>query len=213
MIRVISADDHPLVRGGLHHLFSSTSDIVLAAEAYDGNDLLNQLKENTFDLVLMDMVMPGCNGIELLETIKRLYPDLPIIVLSTHKEDMFALRTLKSGASGYLCKDYAGPDLIYAIRKAYRGDVYISESVAKIMHDELYHPKRNKALHEYLSKREYQIFIMVAEGFSSSDIGRELDLSVKTVSTHKSRIKDKMNFNSDADIVRYVIENKASLLK
>lgn len=206
MIRVISADDHPLVRAGLKHLLAESKDIELAAEADDGHELLEKLQQGSFDVVLVDMLMPGRSGIELIKQLKQQHPKLPIVVLSTHKEDMFALRALKAGAAGYICKDYAASDLVGAIRKVAQGGNYISPAVAELMVSEMQSPTEEFAPHTLLSDREYQVFLMVASGFSTTDIADELSLSVKTVSTHKARIKDKMKVNNDSEFVRYALK-------
>lgn len=208
MIRVISADDHPLVRAGLKHLLAESQDIVLAAEADDGRELLEKLQQESFDVALVDMFMPGRSGIELIKQLKQQFPKLPIVVLSTHKEDIFALRTLKAGASGYICKDYAASDLVDAIRKVAKGGNYVSPAVAELMVNEMQTPSEEFSSHTLLSDREYQVFLMVASGFSTTEIADQLTLSVKTVSTHKARIKDKMKLSNDSEFVRYALKHE-----
>lgn len=208
MIDVISADDHPLVRAGLAYLFDKSNDINLAAEVDNGNDLLKCLRERHYDVAVVDIQMPGRNGIELITQIKREFPDLPVIVLSTHKEDMFALRTLKAGASGYICKDYTGTELVDAIHKVAAGQRYISGAVADLMASEINSPREAMVRHNLLSDREYQVFLMIAQGMTTSDIADKLSLSVKTVSTHKTRIKEKMKFSGDADFIHYALAHQ-----
>lgn len=207
MINVISADDHPLVRAGLAYLFDKSSDIHLAAEVDNGNDLLKKLREQLFDVAVVDIQMPGRNGIELISQIKKEFPNLPVIVLSTHKEELFALRTLKAGASGYICKDYTGTELVDAIHKVASGQRYISSAVADLMASEINNPRDTMARHQLLSDREYQVFLMIARGIGSTVIADRLSLSIKTVSTHKTRIKEKMKFSGDADFIHYALKH------
>lgn len=207
MIRVLIADDHPLVRQGLKYLLSSCADIEFSGEVANGAELIAAMRENSYDVVLLDLYMPGRNGIELIKQMKSEYPNVPIIVLSTHKEDMFALRTLKAGASGYLCKDYAGANLVDAIRKVSSGGCFISPAVSELMAKDLHSPIKDLTPHSLLSDREYQIFMLIASGLGPSEIADKLNLSVKTVSTHKTRIKDKMKFSNTSEIVRYALKH------
>jgi DNA-binding NarL/FixJ family response regulator len=201
------ADDHPLVREGLKHLLAACNDIEFADEVDNGNDLVARLRENEYDVVLMDMFMPGRNGVDLIKLIKSEYPRLPILVLSTHKEDIFAVRTLKAGASGYLCKDYAASNLVDAIRKVAEGGVFISPAVAELMARDLQAPTHEVTPHTLLTDREYQVFLLVARGQGSTEIAKELNLSIKTVSTHRARIKDKTKLANTSDIIRYSIKH------
>jgi two-component system invasion response regulator UvrY len=205
MIKVLMADDHPLLREGLKHILQDCTDMVFAGEVDNGFALIEKLKTETFDVLLLDLFMPGKSGIELINQIKAEYPKLPILVLSTHKEDLYAMRTLRAGASGYLCKDYAATDLVVAIRKVAMGGHFISETVADLMARELNSPVKDKAPHTLLSNREYQIFMMIASGMGITEIANQLCLSVKTVSTHKSRIMEKMQLAKTADLVRYAV--------
>lgn len=206
MIKVIIADDHPLVRAGLKHLLTSCPDIEFGAEVDNGNELIHELRKQCFDVVMMDMFMPGRSGIELIKQVKTEHPKLPIIVISTHKEDIFALRTIKAGASGYLCKDYAASNLVDAIRKVYAGGCFISAAVAELMAKELHTPSEKIAPHTCLSDREYQIFLLVVKGRSSSDIAEDLNVSIKTVSTHKARIKKKMRMENNSELIKYALK-------
>lgn len=207
MIKIIMADDHPLVRAGLKHLLSDSPDMELAAEVDDGFSLLNQVREQTFDIILLDLFMPGKSGIDLIKQLKSERPRTPILVLSTHKEDIYALRTLKAGASGYMCKDYAGSSLIDAIRKVAGGGRYISPAVAELLAEELNSPRPSALPHTLLSDREYQVFLLTAEGKGSTAIAEQLNLSIKTISTHKARIKDKMKLESNTEMLRYAIRH------
>jgi two-component system invasion response regulator UvrY len=208
MIRVLMADDHPLVREGLKHILSDCRDIEFAGEVDNGFDLITRARAGQYDVILLDMFMPGKSGIELITQLKNEQPKLPILVLSTHKEDMYALRTLKAGASGYLCKDYAASGLVDAIRKVAAGGCFISPAVAELMAKDLQEPMQDVAPHTLLSNREYQIFLLIASGEGSTDIADRLNLSIKTVSTHKTRIKSKMKLDNTADFVRYALKNK-----
>ncbi|MCG8312141.1 MAG: response regulator transcription factor [Pseudomonadales bacterium] len=207
MIKVIMADDHPLVRAGLKHLLADCPDMEFAAEVDNGNDLIAELRNQSYDVVLLDMIMPGRSGIELIKQLKSEHAKLPIIVISTHKEDMFAVRALKAGAAGYICKDYAASNLVEAIRKVAHGGLYISATVAELMAQELHSPSKDLAPHSLLSDREYQVFLLVAEGKGTNDIADQLNVSAKTISTHKARIKDKMKLSNDSDFVHYALKN------
>lgn len=206
MIRVVMAEDHPLVRRGLKDLLGECSDLTLAAEVDNGNDLLHMLRSQPFDVVLMDMSMPGRNGIELLKQVKSEYPKLPVVVLSAHKEDMFALRALKAGAAAYLCKDSAATNLVNALRKASTGGCFISPEVAELMAQTLRAPTEEETPHTRLSDREYQVFLLLVKGLGLTEIAAQLNLSVKTVSTHKTRIRDKMKLGNMSELVHYAIK-------
>lgn len=208
MIRVIIGDDHPLVRAGLKLLLEECADIEFAAEVENGKDLLNRLREDSYDVAVVDMIMPGRSGIELIKQIKSEHPQLPVIVLSTHKEDIYALRTLKAGAASYICKDYTASDLVDAIRKVASGGRYISPSIAELMAADMTASHEDKDAHTLLSDREYQVFLLVASGMTTTDVGNKLSLSVKTVSTHKARIKEKMKISNDSEFVRYALKHQ-----
>lgn len=207
MIRVLMADDHPLVREGLKHLLADCADIEFAGEVDNGFDLIAKVRSGQYDVILMDMFMPGKSGIELITQVKTEQPKLPILVLSTHKEDMYALRTLKAGASGYLCKDFAASGLVGAIRKVAAGGCFISPAVAELMAKDLLAPMQSAEPHSLLSNREYQVFLLIAAGEGCTDIAERLNLSVKTVSTHKARIKEKMKLDNTSDFVRYALKH------
>lgn len=208
MIRVLIADDHPILREGLKHILADCSDIVYVGEAADGHQVLEQIRHAAFDIVLLDMQMPGKSGVELIRQIRQEQPKLPILVLSTHKEDMYAVRTIKAGASGYLCKDNAAQGLLQAIRKVASGGVYITPAVAEQLVMDMQPGNRSGVLpHTLLSNREYQIFLLLVGGKSVTDIAGQLNVSVKTVSTHKVRIKEKMGLGNTSELVRYAIEN------
>lgn len=207
MIKVIIADDHPLVRVGLRHLLSDCGDIELKDEAETGVDLLQKMREKHYDVVVVDLFMPGKSGLELVKQIKNELPKTPILVLSTHKEDIYAVRAIKAGAAGYICKDYAASDLVSAIRKVAHGGSFISQKVAELMAKEMRTTKTDDMGHSLLSNREYQVFLLTAKGMGSSEIANKLNLSIKTVSTHKARIKEKTKLNNNSEIIRYAIKH------
>jgi DNA-binding NarL/FixJ family response regulator len=207
MIRLLIADDHAIVREGLKQMLSEESDLVVAGEAANGLEVINQLREQAFDVLLMDMSMPGRSGIELIKQVKSEKPNLAMLVLSMHKEKQYAVRALKAGAMGYLTKESAPEQLVSAIRKVAEGGAYISAEVAERLALELTANHDNDP-HSQLSDREFQIFSMIVAGVPISDIADDLSLSIKTVSTHKTRILKKMNMTSSADLIHYAIRHQ-----
>ncbi len=207
MIRILIADDHAIVRSGLKQLLSGESDFTVAGEAANGLEALKQLREQAFDVAVMDMSMPGRSGIELIKQVKSEKPKLAILVLSMHKEEQYAVRALKAGASGYLTKESAPEQLVAAIRKVAGGGVFISTGVAERLALEL-GGNHDADPHTLLSDREYQIFRMIVSGTPIGGIADELSLSVKTVSTHKTRILQKMRMTSSAELIHYAIRHK-----
>lgn len=207
MIRILVADDHAIVRGGLKQLLSGQSDFLVAGEAANGLEALKQIREQPFDVVLMDMSMPGRSGIELIKLVKAEKPKLAILVLSMHKEEQYAVRALKAGALGYLTKESAPDQLVAAIRKVASGGAFISSGVAERLALEL-GGNHDADPHALLSDREYQIFRMIVSGTPIGGIADELSLSVKTVSTHKTRILQKMRMTSSAELIHYAIRHQ-----
>lgn len=208
MIRILIADDHGILRAGLKHILNETGDIVVAGEAADGNETIAQIREHVWDAVVLDLSMPGRSGIELIKQIKTEYPKLPVLVLSMHKEDIYAVRTLKAGASGYLCKDNAEEQLAGAIRKVAVGGLFISPSVAeRFTRESLGGGIVSESPHTRLTDREYQILLLIVGGESVTGIANRLNLSVKTVSTHKASILAKMGMSGTAELVRYAIHH------
>ncbi|HUW26956.1 MAG TPA: response regulator transcription factor [Gallionella sp.] len=207
MIKILIADDHAIVRGGLKQLLSGESGFTVAGEAANGLEALKLLREQPFDVVLMDMSMPGRSGIELIKMIKAEKPKLALLVLSMHKEEQYAIRALKAGACGYLTKESAPDQLVAAIRKVASGGAFISSGVAKRLVLEL-GGNHDTAPHALLSDREYQIFRMIVSGVAIGAIADELSLSVKTVSTHKTRILQKMTMTSSAELIHYAIRHQ-----
>lgn len=208
MIRILIADDHDILRAGLKHILQESRDIVVAGEASDGHEALAQVRSGKWDAVVLDMSMPGKSGIELIKQIKLEFPKLPILILSMYKEDLYAVRALKAGASGYLCKDNAETLLAQAIRKVAGGGLYINQAVAEKLAVEMLTGGGEGSPHARLTDREYQVFLLIARGLGVTEIGRELNLSVKTVSTHKARILEKMNLGSAGELIHYAIRHE-----
>jgi DNA-binding NarL/FixJ family response regulator len=207
MIKIIIADDHPIVRAGMKQIISEASDLVVADEASDGHKLLDKIREENFDVVVLDITMPHMDGLDVLKQLKIEKPKLPVIVLSIHPEDQYALRVLKAGASGYVTKASAPDELINAIRKVFRGGKYISPSVAEKLVFQL-DTQFEEMPHEALSDREYQVLCMLASGKTVTEIADELALSVKTVSTYRSRILEKMDMKNNAELIHYAVQNQ-----
>lgn len=201
MIRLILADDHAIMRGGLKQLFMLTEDIVVVAEAETGQQLIELLQTNDVDLILLDLTMPS-SGIDLIGQLRALYRDLPILVLSMHNELQIISRSLKAGASGYLTKDKDPEALLLAIRKVAKGGHYIDTRTAEKLIFEI-DTSNQKMLHEKLSAREMQILQLLASGKSINKIAYDLNISNKTVSTHKARLFEKLNINNNAELIRY----------
>lgn len=209
MIRILIADDHAILRVGLRQILSESGDVVVAGEASNGTEVLAKVRAEKFDTLVLDMSMPGKSGIDLIKQIKNEHPKLPILVLSMHKEDLYAVRALKAGASGYLCKDNAESQLDQAIRKVAGGGLFISPAVAeKLALGALAGRVTDAPPHTLLSDREYYIFQQLVAGQTVTDIAHKLNLSVKTVSTHKTRILQKMNLANAAELIHYAIKHE-----
>lgn len=204
MIKILMADDHCIVREGMKHLFALTDDISVEAEAVNGGQVLDRLRQGGFDMVLLDMSMPGVSGVNLITRICTYSPQIPILVLSMHNEPQIARRALNAGARGYLTKDSEPEILLAAVRKVAQGACFIDPVLAEQMVFETNDPEQ-KALHEQLSEREREILLLLAKGKSLNEIADELAISNKTVSTHKMRLMQKMNFSNNADLVRYAV--------
>lgn len=210
MIRILIADDHEMFREGIKRICEDDPDIVVAGEASNGNEALDMVSGGEFDLLLLDIAMPGLSGLDTLKQLKTLKPKLRVLVLSMYPEDEYAIRAIKAGASGYLTKAKASHELIEAIKKVSAGGNYIDGSVAeKLLFD--IKPGQSKPLHETLSDREYQIFSLIVIGKKVSEIAEELNLSVKTISTYKVRILNKMEMKSTAELVKYAVEHELFL--
>ena len=206
MIRILLADDHALVREGLRRILTAAADIEVAAEAADGDEVLALVRRSEFDLALLDLSMPGLSGLALIKRLKLEKPRLRILVLSMHGESQYAARALKAGASGYLTKDSAAAQLLGAIRKIAAGGVQISEAAAAQLIGTS--ATGDSLPHAALSDREYEVLRHIVAGRTITDIADVLNLSVKTVSTHKARILQKLNLAGTAELVRYAIEHR-----
>jgi len=207
MIKVIIADDHPIVRAGLKQIITEDGTITVAGEASKGSELLAQVRRKDFDVVLLDLSMPGMDGIDVLKQLKIEKPNIPVIILTVHPESQYALRILKAGASGYLTKDSASDELIRAIRKVNGGGKYISQTLAEKIAFTL-DGDAGKPPHETLSDREYQVLCLIGSGKTVSQIADTLALSVKTVSTYRTRILEKMQLSNNAELIHYAIQNQ-----
>jgi two-component system invasion response regulator UvrY len=206
MIRILMADDHAIVREGLKHIIAKTDDMTVSGEADSGQQLLDKVREQRFDVLLLDIGMPGRNGLEVLKQIKTDLPRLPVLVLTIYPEEQYALRVLRAGASGYLTKESAPERLVEAIRKVSAGGRYVSPTLAERLAVEAA-GDISKPLHESLSDREYQVFCMIALGKTASEIADELSLSVKTISTHRARLLQKMQMKNNSELTHYAMQN------
>jgi DNA-binding NarL/FixJ family response regulator len=206
-ISVLIADDHAIVREGLRRILAGDPAFRVAGEAKDGHEVLAAVRAGGFDVLLLDLSMPGRSGIELLKQVKAERPALKVLVLSMHDEEQYAVRAIRAGASGYLNKDTAGAQLVAALRRIAAGGLFITPTVAEALAAGLQAPA-NELPHKRLSDREYEVLLLLAGGESVSGIAERLHLSVKTVSTHKTHIFEKMNLGSLADLVRYALAHK-----
>jgi DNA-binding NarL/FixJ family response regulator len=207
MIRVLLADDHAIVRAGLKELLTDAGDITVAGEAANGQEVMACIRAEDYDVAVLDMSMPGRGGIELIKQVKDEKPKLRVLVLTMHSEEQYAVRALKAGASGYLTKDAAADQLVAAIRRIAAGGAYVSpETAERLVLDAA--PRAESAPHTLLSDREFQVLQLIAGGKSVGEIARQLSLSVKTVSTHKTRILHKMGLANQAELIRYALEHK-----
>jgi DNA-binding NarL/FixJ family response regulator len=202
MIRVLLADDHEIVRDGLKRILAAAGDLQVAGEASSGDQALALVRANDYDVAMLDMSMPGLSGIDLIKRLKLEKPGLRLLVLSMHGEHQYAARALKAGAAGYLTKDSAAEQLVGALRKVAAGGVHISEAAAAGL------VGAEARLHGALSDREFEVLRLLAGGLSPTEIGERLHLSVKTVSTHKARILEKLELGGTAELVRYALEHK-----
>ena len=206
MIKIFLADDHELVREGLKKILKEENDIQVINEATNGEEVLNKIINCDCDIILLDMNMPGRNGIDLIKELKTTLPALHILVLSIYPEEKYALRALKAGASGYITKDSAIEELVSAIRRIYERGKYVSETLAEKLVSQI-DASSNLLPHERLSDRELQIMCMIASNKSIKEIAGELFLSISTVNTYRSRILEKMNMKTDIEITHYAIYN------
>jgi len=206
MLKILLADDHAVVRQGVKQILAEAFTQATFGEAKNAHELLTLVGNERWDIVVLDLTMPGGNGLEALKQIKHDHPQLPVIILSMFPEDQYAVRTIRAGAAGYLNKESAPEELVQAIRKILHGGEYISSSVA----DELVMYARNdndQPLHKQLSDREYQVLCLIASGKEVKEISTELALSAKTISTYRSRLMEKMHMNTNAELTYYAIQN------
>ncbi len=207
MLKILIADDHPVFRRGLKQIIAETTDMVVAGEATNGWEVLSKVRTGDYDLVLLDISMPGKDGMDVLTQLKNERPALLVLMVSMHPEEQYAVRALKAGASGYLTKESAPDELIVAIRKVSTGRKYVSSALAERL-AALLQEDAEVLPHEALSRREYQVMCMIASGKTLKEIAGELSLSIKTISTYRSRILEKMKKNNNAELTRYAINNR-----
>ena len=206
MIRIAICDDHQIVRAGFKQIFSDISDIEVVAEATNGREALELARKNSCDVMLLDISMPDQSGIDILRTIKQGQPELPILILSGYPAQQYAVNLLKMGASGYLNKECDAEELIKAVRTVSTGRRYVSAEVGEIL-AQGFDKNSSAAIHTELSDREFQVFLRLAKGESVSDIATTLSLSVKTISTYRTRVMEKMNLQSNSDLTYYAMKN------
>ncbi|MBS1191208.1 MAG: DNA-binding response regulator [Rhodocyclaceae bacterium] len=206
MIRIGLADDHLIVRQGLKQILSDQEDLAVVGEAANGAETLQLVRDTAFDVLILDLSMPGRSGVELIKLIKAEKPKLAILVLSMHKEEQYAVRAIKAGAAGYLTKESASDQLVSAIRRVASGRAFVTPAVAEWMILDFGAPSEGPS-HTQLSDREFQIFQMIVSGMNVTAIADALCLSVKTVSTHKARILQKMHMSNSAELIHYAIEH------
>lgn len=204
-MKILIADDHQIVREGLKRVLSDAPEIKAIGEAEDSSQLMEQIRKGRWDVVVLDINMPGKGGLETLKEIKEEFPKLPVLILSMYPEEQFAVRVMKAGASGYLTKAGAADALLPALRKIYKGGKYISPSVAEKLAEAL--ERKPDHPHEALSDREFQVFKMIASGKTVGSIAEDLSLSVKTISTYRTKILEKLSLKNNADIVQYAVDH------
>jgi len=206
-MRILIADDHAVIRRGLKQILLDEYPSAEIDEAADAEAAIKKSITGNWDVIISDLSMPGRSGLDLVQHIKQNFPKLPVLILSIHPEEQYAIRALKAGAAGYLNKEAAPEELVMAVQRLLQGRKYISASIAEKMADELDKEKTNRASHELLSDRELDVFKLIAGGTSVTDISEKLSLSITTVSTYRARIMNKMNMKSNADLTRYALEH------
>jgi len=206
MIKILIADDHVLIREGLKKILKAAPDISVVNEAQNAREVFQQVNAE-LDVVVLDISLPGKSGLELLKDLKQQFPKMPVLILSMHPEDRFAIRALKAGAAGYVTKESAADELIKAIRKVVQGRKYVSPGLAEKLAFDL-ETDTAKPVHENLSDREYQVMCMIAAGKTVRQIATELFLSMSTINTYRARILEKMNMKTDAELIRYAVQNQ-----
>jgi DNA-binding NarL/FixJ family response regulator len=208
MIRCLIADDHAIVQRGLKHLLEEHLDMEPPGEAGDATQVLERIRGDTWDVLILDVNMPGATGLDLLHRVHRERPDLPILILSAHPEDQFAVRMLQAGAAGYLSKQSAAEELVVAVRRVLQGRKYVSAELAEQLAAALDTKAPGRPQHEALSDREFQVLRRIGAGRTVSEIAEELHLSVKTVSTYRARILQKMGLRTNAELTLYAVKNQ-----
>jgi DNA-binding NarL/FixJ family response regulator len=207
MLRILITDDHAIIRKGLEQIVREAYPSAIIEEATDAESAIKKMLKTEYSVIICDLSMPGRGGLDVLQYVKQNFPKTPVLILSIHPEEQYAIRTLKAGAAGYLSKDTATEELVNAIQRVLQGRKYISSSIAEKMATELEHDA-NKPPHESLSDREFHVFRLLAAGKPVSEIAEELSLSLTTVSTYRSRIMIKMSMKNNAELTRYALENK-----
>ena len=207
MIRIAIIDDHAIVRAGLKQFFSEQVDLTVVAEASNGREAVDIVRKGQVDVILMDLSMPDQSGVDALAAIKARAPDLPVLILSGFPEEHYATTLLRQGASGYLNKDCDPEEIVKAIRTVYRGRKYITAGVAELLADGLGGGAADKPPHEQLSEREFQVFLRLAKGETIGHMANSMSLSVKTVSTYRTRVMEKMKLESNSDLTYYALKN------
>ena len=209
MYRVLIADHHPIILEGVKCVLQNNPALQVTGRVGSGTQLFSKLEKDAPDVLIVELDLPQINGINAIRRIKQEYPEVKTLIFSSHPEEMYALSAIKAGASGYLTKDSAPEQLVIAIKKVCSGRKYISPEVAELLATDIYH-KENKQLHEYLSDREFEVLKLIAKGQSQKEIGNNLSISHKTVSTYRTRILDKLNLRTTSDLIHYAIEYKLS---
>jgi len=207
MIKILIADDHPIVREGLKQVIEKSPDMKVAGEALNGQEVLDLIRREEWDVLILDFSMPGKSGLDVIKEVRRERPELPVLVLSMHPEAELAPRLLKSGVSGYLMKESATAELVNAIRKIHSGGRYVSPALAEKLAGDLASARGGRR-HEILSDREYQVLLYIAAGKTAQEIALELSLSVKTVRTYRDRVMEKLSLKNDVEISHYVLEHR-----
>ena len=208
MIHILVADDHPVVRQGLRHILAEEFPQAVVGEAQNAQEVVELVQARNWDIVILDLSMPGKSGLDLVKELKKSSPRLRILVLTMLSEEQLAIRVLRAGAEGYLTKDDAPDELVKAIRRLLDGGKYVNPSLAQALVFDLAAPASETPLHTKLSDREYQVLCMIASGKSGKSIAQDLSLSIKTVNTYRARILEKLNLKSNVELTRYVIENR-----
>lgn len=204
-LRILVADDHSIVRNGIMKSLSDNFRAIEFAEASNASEIMHHINNTKWDLVTLDINMPGRNGMDVLKDIKEIHPEIPVVIFSMYPEDQFAVRAIKAGASAYLTKDISSKNLSEALKKILKGEIYLTSSIAELITSEL-RGTHDKPAHELLSDREYQVFLLIASGLSVSTIAIELSLSVKTISVYRANILAKMNLKNNSEMTHYAFK-------